>query len=118
VEVLGDASYGVHEGEVLGLVGESASDKSLILMGSFGLLSSGARVIGLGEANLPRSGRLLRAFRHELSRGMPQLAMLAAALIKTPHMLIADELLNGLDPSLAAGIMNLIRDLRTNGTWQ
>ncbi len=63
---------------------------------------------------MPRSGRLLRAFRHELSRGMAQLAMLAAALIKTPHMLIADELLNGLDPSVAAEIM----DVRTNGTWQ
>ena len=46
VEVLCGASYGVHEGEILGLVGESASGKSLMLLGAFGLLSYGARVVG------------------------------------------------------------------------
>ncbi len=209
VEIVPGASYRVHEGEVLGLVGESASGKSLMLMGAFGLLSSGARVIGgttrykgheykpfhpwhgeddehsrrerkqrriagtavarytddvwarligtdvgflfqnpvgawtpdlvigkqsgealeehtdlsteeieqrvldaLGEVSLPRSRRLLGAFRHELSRGMAQRAMLAAALTRTPHLLIADEPLSGLDAPVAAGIMELITDMR------
>ncbi|MDK1011198.1 MAG: ABC transporter ATP-binding protein [Actinomycetota bacterium] len=209
VETLPGVSYHVHEGEVLGMVGESASGKSLMLMGAFGLLSSGARVIGgttryrdhvyqpfhpwsgeddeglrreykerrvagtttagytddawaelvgtevgflfqdpigswtpdivigeqsgealaehtnlsikeieervfdaLGEVGLPKSGRLFRAFRHELSRGMAQRAMLAAALTKAPYLLIADEPLNGLDPPVAAGIMELIMDMQ------
>ncbi len=209
VEVISGISYSVEEGEVLGIVGESASGKSLMLMGAFGLLSSGARVIGgitryrgheyrpfhpwqgeddepsrrerkqrriagtamarytddawaelvgtdvgfmfqnpigswtpdlvigeqtgealaehsdltaeeieervfdaLGEVKLPKSRGLFNAFRHQLSRGMAQRAMLAAALTRAPHLLIADEPLNGLDPPVAAGIMELIRDMR------
>jgi len=209
VELLAGVSYSVDEGQVLGLVGESASGKSLMLMGAFGLLSSGARVIGgtstyrgheyqpfhpwrgeddkrsrkekkqrriagtaiasytdnewarlvgtevgfmfqnpvgawtpdvvigeqsgealgehteltpeeieervydaLGEVDLPRSKSLFGAFRHQLSRGMAQRAMLAAALTKAPHLLIADEPLSGLDAPVAAGIMELIRDMQ------
>jgi oligopeptide/dipeptide ABC transporter ATP-binding protein len=66
----------------------------------------------LGEVKLPRSSRFFGAFRHQLSRGMAQRAMLAAALIKAPHLLIADEPLNGLDASVAAGIMDLIQDMQ------
>lgn len=209
VEVLVGVSYSVDEGEVLALVGESASGKSLMLLGPFALLSSGSRVIGgtvqyrgheykpfypfsddesiayqkerdqrriagtavamytdevfaelvgsdigflfqnpigswtpdipigeqsgeslemhtdlseeeiqtrvldaLGEVDLPKSGRLLRAFRHELSRGMAQRAMLAAALTKAPHLMIADEPLNGLDAPSAASILELLKDMR------
>jgi oligopeptide/dipeptide ABC transporter ATP-binding protein len=209
VEVLPGISYGVDEGEVLALIGESASGKSLALMGAFGLLSPGARVIGgevryrdvtfrpggkvgeatskrtrkqrkqarvagtviadytdaewprivgsevgfmfqnpigswtpdqeigpqagealaehsdlsvgeieqrvydaLGEVKLPRSSLLFGAFRHQLSRGMAQRAMLAAALTKAPSLLVADEPLNGLDPSVAAAIMDLVRDMQ------
>jgi oligopeptide/dipeptide ABC transporter ATP-binding protein len=209
VEVIGGLSYHVHEGEVLALIGESASGKSLALMGAFGLLAPGARVIGgevryggrvykpggrplgpdekrsrkdrkearvsgtviadygddefarligtqvgfvyqnpigswtptsgigeqsgealdyhttlthdeitervldaLGEVRLPRSRRMFGAFRHELSRGMAQRAMLAAALTKAPKLLVADEPLNGLDPSVGAAIMDLIRDMQ------
>lgn len=209
VELLSGVSYSVAHGEVLGLVGESASGKSLMLMGAFGLLSSGARVIGgtstyrgheyqpfhpwrgeddkrsrkekkqrriagtaiasytdtewarlvgtevgfmfqnpveawtpdvaigqqsgealtehtalspediesrvydaLGDVDLPQSKRLFGAFRHQLSRGMAQRAMLAAALTKAPRLLIADEPLSGLDASVAANIMELIKDMQ------
>lgn len=209
VEVIRGISFSVDEGEVLALIGESASGKSLALMGGFGLLAPGARVIGgevrlagrtfkpggsikdptkkrtrkerkedklagtvvadyddaefarlmgtrvgfiyqnpigswtptnvigeqsgealeyhtslsqeeieqrvfdaLGEVKLPKSRRLFGAFRHELSRGMAQRAMLAAALTKAPDLLIADEPLNGLDPSVGAAIMDLVRDMQ------
>ncbi|MCL1597725.1 MAG: ABC transporter ATP-binding protein, partial [Actinomycetia bacterium] len=209
VEVIPRLSFSVEPGEVLAIVGESASGKSLALMGGFALLSPGSRVIGgearykdttfrpggsldvsssrgarkrrrearlagtviaddgdeswahvmgaeigfifqnpigswnpdhvigaqsgealsvhsdltadeiearvldaLGEVNLPRSRRMLGAFRHELSRGMAQRAMLAAALTKTPSLLIADEPLNGLDAPVAAAIMDLIKDMQ------
>ena len=72
-----------------------------------------ARVFdALGEVELPRSHRLFGAFRHELSRGMAQRAMLAAAITKTPSLLIADEPLNGLDPPVAAAIMELLKDMQ------
>ena len=66
----------------------------------------------LGEVHLPRSRRLFGAFRHQLSRGMAQRAMLAAALTKAPSLLIADEPLNGLDAPVAAGIIDLIQDMQ------
>lgn len=209
VEVIPAVSYHVDEGESLALVGESASGKSLTLMGAFGLLSPGAKVIGgetryrdltyrpggavfdpdkkrsraerkragvagtviddvgdsawarevgtdvgflfqnpigswmpvevigtqsgealeyhsdltpeevnervydaLGEVKLPKSNRLFNAFSNELSRGMAQRAMLAAAITKAPHLLIADEPLNGLDAPVAAAIMDLLVDMR------
>lgn len=209
VEVLPGVSFAVGEGEVLALIGESASGKSLALMGGFGLLAPGARVIGgevryaghafrpggalpnaerkrsrkerkmarvsgtviadygddefarlvgtevgfvfqnpigswtptlvigeqsgealayhsqltseeieervfdaLGEVRLPKSRRLFNAYSHEMSRGMAQRAMLAAALTKAPRLLIADEPLNGLDPPVAASIMDLIKDMQ------
>ena len=209
VEVLCSVSFAVAEGEVLALIGESASGKSLALMGGFGLLAPGARVIGgsailgghehkpggstdkpaskrsrkerkqarqsgtvgadyldsdwaelvgtevgfmfqnpigawtpdhvigeqagealdyhtdlsvdeieervfdaLGEVKLPKSRRLFTAYRHQLSRGMAQRAMLAAALTKAPKLMIADEPLTGLDPPVAAAIMDLLRDMQ------
>ena len=66
----------------------------------------------LGEVKLPKSNRLFNAYSNELSRGMAQRAMLAAALTKSPHLLIADEPLNGLDAPVAAAIMDLIIDMR------
>ena len=209
VEVLCSVSFSVDKGRVLALIGESASGKSLALMGGFGLLAHGARVIGgsaiyagheykpggttdkpaskrsrkerkqarqsgtvasdyfdqdwslligtevgfmfqnpigswtpdhaigdqagealdyhtdlsvddieervfdaLGEVKLPKSRRLFDAYRHQLSRGMAQRAMLAAALTKAPKLMIADEPLTGLDPPVAAAIMDLLRDMQ------
>ncbi len=176
-------SYGVDTGETLALIGESASGKSLMVLGAFDLLPPGARATGgattfageslsageeateswsraiatgvgflfqdpiaawtpiieigaqagevlddhsdlrpdeitervmdaLGEVHLPRSKRLFRAFSSQLSRGMGQRAMLAAALVKAPRLLIADEPFTGLDVSVAAAILDLIKDLK------
>lgn len=209
IEVLRGISFSVDEGQVLAVIGESASGKSLALMGGFGLLAPGARVIGgevrfrghvyrpggaiipehtkrsrkdrkesrragtviadyrddefarligtdvgfmfqnpigswtptniigeqagealdyhsdlpveeieqrvfdaLGEVKLPKSRRMFGAYRHELSRGMAQRAMLAAALTRAPALMIADEPLNGLDPPVAAAIRDLLRDMQ------
>jgi peptide/nickel transport system ATP-binding protein len=208
VEAIPCASYAVDAGQTLALIGESASGKSLMLLGAFGLLPEGTRVLGgattygnvtfepggrrdeqerplsrrerkqlrragtvmddvdpewaramgteigflfqnpiaswtpilqigpqagevlseytdltsdeitervmdaLGEVHLPRSRRLFEAFSSQLSRGMGQRAMLAAALVKAPKLLIADEPLSGLDVSVAAAILDLIEDLK------
>jgi oligopeptide transport system ATP-binding protein len=208
VEAIPGVSYGVDAGETLALIGESASGKSLMLLGAFGLLPDGTLALGgttryrdatfepggrsnederplsrrerrqlrragtvmtdadpawaravateigflfqnpiaawtpivgigeqagevleehtdltseeitervmdaLGDVRLPRSRRLFGAFSSQLSRGMGQRAMLAAALVKTPKLLIADEPLSGLDVSVAAAILDLIKDLK------
>ncbi len=65
----------------------------------------------LGEVKLPRA-RKFYSFAHELSRGEAQRAMLAAALVNGPSLLVADEPFTGLDPPVARGIAELIRDMQ------
>ncbi len=65
----------------------------------------------LGEVQLPQARKFF-SFPHELSRGEAQRAMLAAALVNGPSLLVADEPFTGLDPPVAQGIVELIRDMR------
>ncbi len=65
----------------------------------------------LGEVRLPKASKFV-AFPNELSRGQAQRAMLAAALVKGPRLLVADEPLTGLDAGVAAAILNLIRQMQ------
>jgi peptide/nickel transport system ATP-binding protein len=65
----------------------------------------------LGDVKLPKAHKFF-SFAHQMSRGEAQRAMLAAALIKSPRLLVADEPLSGLDVSVAAAILDLIRDLQ------
>ncbi|NQV04968.1 ABC transporter ATP-binding protein, partial [bacterium] len=180
LRVVDRATFSVAKGEVLALVGESSSGKSLIAMGAIDLLSPGARVVGgtttfegqvlqdlddtdwgrlvgmgigvmlqdaigawdpidpfgpqsgevleehgglteeeisrrvmdaLGEVGLNKK-RTFSAYAHVVSRGQAQRAMLAAALITAPRLLIADEPLSGLDVTTARAVLTLIDDLR------
>lgn len=65
----------------------------------------------LGEVRLPREKSFF-SFAQEMSRGEAQRAMLAAALINGPSLLVADEPFTGLDPPVAQGIVELIRDMQ------
>ncbi|MDJ0954018.1 MAG: ABC transporter ATP-binding protein [Acidimicrobiia bacterium] len=65
----------------------------------------------LGEVQLPKESKYI-SFPDELSRGQAQRAMLAAALVKGPRLLVADEPLTGLDAGVAAAILSLIRDMQ------
>lgn len=205
VEAVPDVSFSVFPGEVLAVVGESGSGKTLSVLGSLGLLSTGAAVVrgtvwfdgtrirptrylegkatkrrrhkprkkerfmeesldsdwrhvmgtevgvlfqnaiggwnpveiigdqagevldehttlslaeieervldALGEVRLPQQSKFV-SFPSELSRGQAQRAMLAAALVKGPRLLVADEPLTGLDAGVAAAILKLIRDMQ------
>lgn len=65
----------------------------------------------LGEVHLPKAAKYV-SYRNELSRGQAQRAMLAAALVKGPRLLVADEPLTGLDAGVAAAVLSLIRDMQ------
>ncbi|NND04128.1 MAG: ABC transporter ATP-binding protein [Acidimicrobiia bacterium] len=65
----------------------------------------------LGEVQLPKVSKYV-SFRHEMSRGQAQRAMIAAALVKGPDLLVADEPLSGLDPPVAAAVLEILRDLK------
>ena len=55
----------------------------------------------------------MRRFPHEMSGGMRQRAAIAAALLMTPSVLIADEPTTALDVTMEAQIIHLLRELRT-----
>ena len=71
-----------------------------------------SRVIeALREAELPDPEGICRQYPHQLSGGMLQRAMIAAAVASRPKLLLLDEPTTALDVTIQAQILTLLRKL-------
>jgi peptide/nickel transport system ATP-binding protein len=66
----------------------------------------------LAEVKLLDGERLLDRYPHQLSGGQQQRIVIAMALIAEPALLIMDEPTTGLDATVEAAVLDLVRELR------
>ena len=66
----------------------------------------------LGRVRIPDAARRLDQYPHELSGGMRQRVMIAAAMAPGPQLLIADEPTTALDVTVQAEILDLMAELK------
>ncbi len=66
----------------------------------------------LTEVRLPDAAAMMDRYPHQLSGGQQQRVVIAMALMAEPALLIMDEPTTGLDVTIEAAILALVRDLR------
>jgi oligopeptide/dipeptide ABC transporter ATP-binding protein len=98
-------------------IGEQIAEPLRLHLGLSGEVADRRAREWLDKVRIPDAARRMRQYPHELSGGMRQRVMIAAAMAGGPELLIADEPTTALDVTVQAEILDLMADLqRETGT--
>ena len=93
-------------------IGEQIAEPLRLHAGMSGQAAEARALEWLQKVRIPDAKRRLRQYPHELSGGMRQRVMIAAAMAGGPELLIADEPTTALDVTVQAEILDLMADLQ------
>ncbi|MGB6457490.1 MAG: ABC transporter ATP-binding protein [Streptosporangiaceae bacterium] len=93
-------------------IGRQISESAIVHTGADRTAAAARALELLAMVAMPDPDRAAALYPHQLSGGMRQRAMIAAALACRPRLLIADEPTTALDVTIQQDILELIDDLR------
>ncbi|HEY3798225.1 MAG TPA: dipeptide ABC transporter ATP-binding protein [Caulobacteraceae bacterium] len=93
-------------------IGEQIAEPLRLHLGMSGAEATAHAKRWLDKVRIPDAARRLGQYPHELSGGMRQRVMIAAAMACQPDLLIADEPTTALDVTVQAEILDLMADLK------
>ncbi len=97
-------------------VGNQLLEIIKIHQGLEGIEAEKKAIEAFNQVQIPDAKSRLKNYPHEFSGGMKQRAIIAMALACNAQILIADEPTTALDVTIQAQIMNLLSEIKNNGT--
>ena len=94
-------------------IGDHLTEGLRLVRGVDGAEAARRSAAMLSEVGIADGERRLRQYPHELSGGMLQRVMIAAALLDEPRLILADEPTTALDVTTQSDVMAILDELRT-----